>query len=77
MKELTKTRTVDGKKAEIGSDDDLVRVKETIKLNEDDMKRIVGRLADGRFDGTSENGRWEKIKEIGLLIEKEETIIGF
>lgn len=74
--ELTQTRVMSGEEADIGRDHDVVEVEETVELDGTDMERIIQQLVDGRFDSTSERGRWGRIKEAGLVTERSEEVTG-
>jgi hypothetical protein len=74
--ELTKARVVSGEEADIGRDHDLVKVEETVELDGTDMERVINKLMMGEFDHTSERGRWERLKDIGLVTERNEKISG-
>jgi len=55
-------------------DDDVVTVTETVELSEREMERVVNKVATGTFfQSASERAVWEKLKEIGTLVEYEES----
>jgi len=55
-------------------DDDVVTVTETVELSEREMERVVNKVATGTFfQSASERAVWEKLKEIGTLVECEES----
>ena len=69
---LTQSRTqVNGG---VRVDDDVVTITETVELSESEMERVVNKVATGTFfQSASERAVWEKLKEIGTLVEYEES----
>jgi hypothetical protein len=76
MMELTNARVVQGDEVEAGRDHDLVRVEETIELDGPEMERVINQLVQGNFANMSEKGRWQKLKDIGMLTERHEETTG-
>lgn len=55
---------------------DVVSVTETIELDEREMERVVRQVAEGEFlMSASKMAAWEKIKEVGTLVNYEESTV--
>lgn len=67
--EFTKSyRTTDAEKV----DAQRVQVTEKVELNEQAMERLVSDVMTGNFSHMTEEAAWDRLKEVGELVEYEE-----
>lgn len=58
-------------------DSSIVTVTETVELTDREMERVINKVATGTFfQSASERAAWEKLKEIGTLVEYKESCEG-
>lgn len=74
---ISRSRVVNGLDAEIGAGGECIEITETVELDEGDMEQIIERLVQGNLlHSMSERAVWERLKELGTVIERREEQTG-